>query len=213
MGKHEILHWWFIRHAKIAEIDAYGNATKGKFIGQMDVTCDTPPTNALAWLVAQRPAYDRLIHSHLKRAQQTTEFLMAQGLTVGTQHIEPAFAEQNFGDWQGMDYNTHYQQYPEFWQNVTHNRPPNGESFADLQKNVVQAMQSYYQQYDTQHLLVVAHAGSIRAAIAACQHEDLTSALNYQIAHLSLTHLTMQQTTQGYELHAININMKENNDE
>lgn len=212
MSAHHILDWWFIRHAEIVDMDAQGNPTKGIFIGQMDVDCKAPKTEQLTWLMAQLPQCDMLVTSPLKRAKQTAKFLTAQGLSVAKQHVEPAFAEQDFGNWQGMDYQAHYEEFPEFWDNIADNRPPNGISFADLQQNVAQAMQSYYHQQDYQNLLVVAHAGSIRAALASCAGKNLNAALNYQIDHLSLTHLTMQQTSDGYDLQAIHINMGADNE-
>ncbi len=193
------LHWWLIRHAPILSIDESGHSTAGKFIGQLDIGCESFYPQTLKWLIHALPNKALLIDSGLKRSKQTAETLTDAGLTYAAYEENPAFAEQNFGDWQGMDYDEHYQKYRTYWDNVIDNKPPDGESFSDLCTRVNKAMMNYYyganlyQHGVSQHIIVIGHSGSIRAMIASTLNETMESALSYELAPFSLSHFIMSQ--------------------
>ena len=189
------LHYWLVRHAPINAFDEYGMPTTNRFIGQLDIACDLFDEKKLKWLIAKLPADASLLTSHLLRAKQTTDRLIDAGLKISERHEDSAFAEQNFGDWQGMDYDSHYQHHRDYWHDVINNIPPNGENFKQVCQRVNHTMMLHFSKTNGhQHIIIIAHAGSIRAAIADCQQQTPATSLQYNIAPLSLTHLHFYQT-------------------
>ncbi|MCH9844264.1 MAG: histidine phosphatase family protein [Alphaproteobacteria bacterium] len=209
------LHYWLVRHAPINAFDDNGMPTNNRFIGQLDIACDLCDAKTLKWLVNALPQQASLLTSHLQRAKQTADKLLDAGLQVTHRSENSAFAEQNFGDWQGMDYDSHYQYHRDYWHDVINNIPPNGESFGQVCQRVNQAMLHYYNQASAhQHIIIIAHAGSIRAAISGCNQQTPAATLQYNIAPLSLTHLHFYQKNDNMIKQAITINARyENNDD
>ncbi|MCH9844371.1 MAG: histidine phosphatase family protein [Alphaproteobacteria bacterium] len=241
------LHYWLVRHAPINAFDDNGIPTDNRFIGQLDIACDLCDADAIKWLIGALPQQASLLTSHLQRAKKTADKLLDAGLQVTHRSENSAFAEQNFGDWQGMDYDSHYQYHRDYWHDVINNIPPNGESFEQLCQRVNQAMMHCYNQANThqpnkkqngkkqngkkqngkkqngkkqnsenqnsenqnsenQNIIIIGHAGSIRAAIADCNQQTPESTLQYNIAPLSLTHLHFYQKDDSVIKEVITIN-------
>ena len=201
------LHYWLVRHAPINAFDEYGMPTANRFIGQLDIACDLFDEEKLDWLIGTLPQNSLLLTSHLQRTKKTADRLIEKGLNIAERVIDKAFAEQNFGDWQGMDYDSHYQHHRDYWHDVINNIPPNGENFEQVCQRVNQAMMRYFIEANGhQHIIIIAHAGSIRAAIADCQQQTPASSLQYNIAPLSLTHLHFYQKNDKIVKQAITIN-------
>ncbi|MCH9851932.1 MAG: histidine phosphatase family protein [Alphaproteobacteria bacterium] len=204
------LHYWLVRHAPINAFDDNGMPTNNRFIGQLDIDCDLVDAEAIKWLVSALPKQALLLTSHLRRSHQTADKLIDAGLQITARSENQAFAEQNFGDWQGMDYDSHYQYHQNYWHDVINNIPPNGESFGQLCQRVTQAMMYYYNQThqpsEKQNIIIIAHAGSIRAAIADCHQQTPASVLQSNITPLSLTHLHFYQENNSMVKQAVTIN-------
>ena len=208
------LHYWLVRHAPINAFDEDGMPTDNRFIGQLDIACDLFDAEKLSWLITTLPQQTLLLTSHLQRTHQTANKLIDAGLIITDRIEDSAFAEQNFGDWQGIDYDSHYQYHRDYWSDVINNIPPNGESFGQVCQRVNHAMIHHYTQAGAhQHIIIIAHAGSIRAAIAGCNSETPTTSLQYNIAPLSLTHLHFHQTNNDDVVkEAIIINAEKSNE-
>ena len=107
----------------------------------------------------------------LRRTRQTAEALFAAGAPLPAElREEPDFLEQHFGSWQGLTYDelavlrdgaAH-----RFWHAPAVERPPGGESFADVVARVASAVRRISPAAAGRDLVVVAHGGSIRAALA-----------------------------------------------
>ena len=164
--------WWLLRHAPI-EKHFNGGATAGKFIGQSDVNCEIPEPTFLQNLILRLPENALIITSDLKRTQQTADALIAAGLKSTENFIEPKFAEQNFGIWEGISYDSQYQTAPEFWHDPINSCPPEGESFADVIQRTQQAVNFYCEKYPNRDIILITHAGIIRAFSAITQMKSL----------------------------------------
>ena len=164
--------WWLLRHAPIEKYFD-GSTTAGKFIGQTNVGCEIPETVFLQNLILRLPENALIITSDLKRTQQTADALIAAGLKIAERFIEADFAEQNFGIWEGISYDSQYQTAPEFWHDPINSRPPEGESFADLIKRTQQAVNFYCEKYPSQNIILITHAGIIRAFLAITRMKSL----------------------------------------
>ena len=164
--------WGLLRHAPIEKYFG-GSETAGKFIGQSDVGCDIPETVFLQNLILRLPENALIITSDLKRTHKTADALIAAGLNIAERFIEPKFGEQNFGIWEGISYDSQYQTAPEFWHDPINSCPPEGESFADLVKRTQDAVNFYCQKYPNRDIILITHAGIIRAFSAITQMKSL----------------------------------------
>jgi alpha-ribazole phosphatase len=160
--------WWWLRHAPSA-------VGAGVCVGSSDVDCLDPDPDTLGRASALIPDDALCLTSPRLRAQRT--FAALRGFAhAGT---EPAFAEQDFGAWEGQL----YEHIDTDWSSPTTLCPPGGESFTD----VVARVHAAIDRIEGPELLVVAHAGPIRAAVAKALDLTPERALAVQIQPLSLT--------------------------
>jgi len=166
---------WLIRHAPVG-------GPPGMIPGT-DAPADVSDAAALLRLRQQLPARHAAISSPVRRARETA---VALGLLVSS---DPAFGEQDFGDWTGR---THEEirrgseaVHDEFWRAPASNRPPGGESFVEQIARVRAGIEAL----PAGDVIIVAHAGTIRAALALALELSPERALRFAIDPLSLTRL------------------------
>jgi len=94
---------------------------------------------------------------------------------LGDQHNIPVtvmdnFKEVGFGNWEGKTREQlkaeRLQEYEAFYRDPVSNRPERAEALQDFIQRVTDTYQSVIENFSGQHLLIVAHAGVIRAIIA-----------------------------------------------
>lgn len=182
MAEAGIVRWWWVRHAPVA-------GPPGFISGQRDVACDLADTKALAALAQRLPTGARWVTSHLSRAKDTAAHLHPDS----TPTIEPLFAEQDFGDWAGLSWDSvaTLDGAAAFWDAPATTAPPNGESFADVCRRVAGAIERRNAELITSggDIVAVAHAGPIRAALALALALPAERALALDVANLSLSRL------------------------
>jgi alpha-ribazole phosphatase len=105
--------------------------------------------------------------SDLRRAVETAEPAAAlMGLSI---ECSAAFREANYGSWEGLTVDEIAARYPEeyaLWRSDSaRHRPPDGESLEALQERVMTALEELLEQHGGETLCVVAHGGSVRAAV------------------------------------------------
>ena len=183
--------FWLIRHAIVAE-----NA-RAVLYGTMDV-----PLCAES-LVAQADSY-RLLANTLPRAAQwivtplsrthrTADAIFAAGYTARETTIEPGMMEQNLGEWQGLphaDLPPRLRQPAHaFWPLSGQERPPGGESMADVILRVGATLERLAVRHLGDDVVIVSHGGAIRAAVAHALSIAADTALHLSVQNLSLTRL------------------------
>lgn len=192
--------WWLVRHAPVP-------CPHSRIHGQLDVACDTSDEEDFRQLVARVPSYATLVESGLMRCRQTAGALEAAGLVLPPPLIEPDLAEQNFGRWQGKSWmELEAAKDPDleaFWQDPAHNRPPDGESFADVCARVARVMERLTREAAGRDVLAVVHAGTIRAALAMALKLDPAQALSFAVQPLSLTRI--DGTPEGWRVECVNV--------
>jgi len=179
--------WWWVRHAPVP-VSVHG----GRIYGANDVPCDTSDAATFAGLARVLPRDAVLVTSNLMRTTMTAEATRAAGLSLPEAIVEPAFAEQNFGDWTGMTYDEVYDELGArhaFWLAPAHNTPPGGESFADLVERVRDGIVRLTREHRGRDIAAFAHGGSIRAAIGVALAIDPEQALGFDIHNCSVTRL------------------------
>ncbi len=117
--------------------------------------------------VGENCVWDQLVSSPLQRCH-------AFALALGEKHglpvsVEQDFREVGFGSWEGRSPMAIQQQAPEeyaaFYADPVNNRPPGAEDLLDFGRRVARAMEHTASTHAGKRVLVVAHAGVIRAAL------------------------------------------------
>jgi alpha-ribazole phosphatase len=166
---------WLIRHAPV-------EGPRGVIHG-LDAPADVSDSGALQRLRLQLPNPHVAICSPARRARETAAAL---GLVAV---VDASFSEQDFGRWTGQTHEEIQRNsgsaYDEFWRAPAASRPPGGESFADQIARVRIGIDAL----PAGDVIIVAHAGTIRAALALALEIEPGSALRFVIDPLSLTRL------------------------
>jgi alpha-ribazole phosphatase len=136
---------------------------------------------------------DNIVSSPLRRCRDFAESLASDHRL--TLQIETGMQECDFGEWDGIKFDEHSQQWPLmtlFWQDPNHNTPPQGESLDTFHNRVVTSWQTLCKQHKGQNNLLVCHGGVIRQILAHILPTDWRSGEWYsqlQIGHASLTRI------------------------
>ena len=154
--------WWWVRHAPVVGVD-------GVIYGSNDVDCDVSNVSHFESLSQTLPEGAVWVTSHLTRAKRTARAIADAGLEMPDPVIEENLAEQNFGDWQGLSWDkmaeTDPKNYAAFWADPTANRPPGGESFADVIERTRSVIDRLCAEHRGRDIVAVVHGGTIRAAL------------------------------------------------
>ncbi len=182
-----ITRWWWVRHAPVTVMN-------GRIYGQDDPPADCDDATLFATLAQLLPADAVWITSQLQRTHQTAAAIAAAGpLTLPQALVEPDFAEQHFGEWQGLTNEELRQrrngELNRFWLAPAHEAPPGGESFLAVIDRVAAGMARLTEAHRGRDIVAVAHGGSIRAALAVALGIEAERALAFTIDNCSLTRL------------------------
>ena len=136
-----------------------------------------------------------LFSSPLKRAQQTAEILFPERKII----VEPRLRELNFGQWEGLQYNEIIEKYGSFyneWVNDPFNsRPPQGESFLDLQKRCMSFLKFVLKDFKHKKIGIISHAGPIRIMLLNFYRKNKESFWDIPVDHLSIHRLKFERET------------------
>lgn len=188
----EVTRWWFVRHAPVVD------APLGKLSGQADIAADVSNHAAFSALAAKLPRGAVWLTSHLQRTHQTAEALFAAGAERVEPLVDPDFAEQAFGAWTSLTWAEIGAMddalTKAFWEAPDITAPPlsteyPSESAADVCVRVASRMENLTLDYAGRDIVCVAHAGSIRAAVALALGLTANQALALDVKNTSLTRL------------------------
>jgi alpha-ribazole phosphatase/probable phosphoglycerate mutase len=154
---------WLVRHA-------LPDGVEGRCYGRYDARLSAEGIGQAREL-AQRMAHEplsQIYSSTLRRALETAQIL-AEPHRLPVQRLDE-FIEIHFGDFEGLTYEEIQTRYPDIFR-LWMERPaetkfPNGESFSDLRKRVLGALESLLERHRKESFVVVSHAGVIRLIIA-----------------------------------------------
>jgi broad specificity phosphatase PhoE len=192
----EPTRFWLLRHALVEQ-----NARLFLY-GTMDVLLCPEQRVAEDWLyraiAARLPRPATWAVTPLQRTRQTAEALFAAGYPRQTPHVVPALIEQDLGDWQGLPHaelpaRLANPAHP-FWPLAGDERPPGGESMQDVIARVGPAMEHLARANAGGDVVIVAHGGAIRAAVAHAMGVAADPVLHLAVQNLSLTRLERHDT-------------------
>ena len=108
-------------------------------------------------------------------------------------HFDPRLMEVGFGAWEGHTADELRQADPEqltrFYHDPVRHRPPGAEPLADFVARVGQAFADVLATHAGRHVLVVCHAGVIRAVVAQVLQAPLSALYRLQVDSAGLTRI------------------------
>lgn len=181
--------WWWIRHAPVP--------SGGRIYGQSDLPADCSDSETFRALAPLLPDRALWVTSHLQRTHQTAAAIREhppQDVALSDpQLVEPALAEQSFGEWQGL---THEElarhrngAWHRFWLTPATEAPPGGESFIQLMERVAEVIERLSRDHAGRDIVAVTHGGTIRAALALALALEPEKALALAVDNCSLTQI------------------------
>ena len=196
--------FWLIRHALVEE-----NA-RAFLYGIMDV--ELCPYTLEAQVAHYRALAGALPHdaawyvTPLSRTRRTAQAIMRGGYGEVSLAVEPGLIEQNMGGWQGL---AHADLPPllsapahPFWPLSGTERPPGGESMAEVINRVGEAMERLAVAHADQDVVIVSHGGAIRAAVAHALAISADNALHLSVQNISVTR--MERVAEGWRVVCVN---------
>ena len=180
-----ITRWWWVRHAPVRE-------DNGCIYGQKDLGCDTSDRvvfDAVGKILPRNAAW---YASTLKRTHQTADAIFAAGFPkpASMPHIKD-FAEQHLGEWQGMNRADFLASRPagSHWFAAIDEAAPGGESFMDLYNRTRGGIDRINAEHPGRDVVVVAHGGTIKAAVGLALGGLPDKGLQFDIDNCSVTRL------------------------
>lgn len=177
--------WWWIRHAPVPN--------SVRIYGQSDVDCDCSSAEVFAALARELPRDAVWLTSNLVRTRQTAAAILSAMEHAAEPAAVPEFAEQHLGDWQGQVRAEFFARRPPsrhpFWFAPADERPPGGESFAEVCARVAPAIERLSAEHAGRNIVAVAHGGSIKAALGHALGLDADAVLAFVVDNCSLTRI------------------------
>lgn len=158
--------------------------------------------------VRGKAPWQHLISSPMQRCQEFARVLSnEQDISLS---IEYDFREVGFGTWEGKTREQLLadspQEYEDFYRDPVNCRPPGAEALDSFMQRVSDAYLEQLQQHSGKHILIIAHAGVMRAIIGQTL---LTSALGlYRIKIYNAGIARLQHDQQGGQLLQLNARLR-----
>ncbi|QOJ20577.1 MAG: histidine phosphatase family protein [Gammaproteobacteria bacterium] len=148
--------------------------------------------------------WNRIITSPLQRCQ-------AFAFALGERHgidvaIESRFKEVGFGAWEGLSHDEikigRVAEYQAFLRDPVNRRPDGAEPLEDFMQRVGCAYEEVIERHRGSHVLIVAHAGVLRAIIARTVHASPSGLYRIKISNGGITRI--RETAEGGVLELLN---------
>lgn len=139
--------------------------------------------------VGEHPPWQRIVTSPLKRCSAFAEALADKhGLPLAS---ESRFREVGLGSWEGLSpaeiTARDADQFEAFYRDPCRNRPPGAEPLETFGQRVAEAFEAVLGAHPGEHILVVAHAGVIRAALGHVLRSEPVNWYRTRIDNAALT--------------------------
>lgn len=182
-AKRHQMRFVFVRHGVAADVD-------GRCIGHTDVPLS--PAGALAvHQLEVGGAVHKMVSSDLARAAETARILSAK--MDAAPIFDERLREMNFGEWDGRSWSDIEQsdgaRFSVWMERWTTEAAPGGETVQALAHRVASWLDEQLadDQLHGETIVVVAHAGSIRAAICLLTNAPIASMFDIAVEHACAT--------------------------
>ena len=180
-----ITRFWWVRHGPTRNPD-------GLVCGRLDLPFLAIPDQSSMWLAGVLPAAGAWVTTPLKRTMGTAQAILRASASNISAIAIPELLEQSFGQWEGQPAEAVYGAMgpdDSFWHAADGGTPPGGESFAQVMARTAEAIDDLADRYSGCDVVVVGHAGPIRAAVAVALDLAPRVALRLSVEPLSVTRL------------------------
>lgn len=152
--------------------------------------------------VGEYDQWKQIITSPLQRCQAFAHALGERhGIPVA---VEPRFKEVGFGAWEGLSHDEvkigRAAEYQAFLKDPANHRPQGAEPLDDFIRRVSLAYQEAIERHHSSHLLIVAHAGVMRALIAETIRAPAIGLYRIKISNGGITRIRHTATGSVLEL-------------
>lgn len=150
----------------------------------------------------QRP-WQHIISSPMRRCSAFAEALAEEcALELS---IDDRFREVGFGRWEGLSpdeiISANPKDYEAFYRDPCRNRPAGAETLEDFGQRVAQGLEDALSDHQGQQVLIVAHAGVIRAALGYILHVDPVAWYRTRIDNAAFTRFRSGRYGNKLEFH------------
>jgi len=153
--------------------------------------------------VGERPPWQKIVSSPMRRCSAFAEALADK---CGPDfRIDDRFREVGFGRWEGFSpdeiISRNPQEYAAFYRDPVRNRPAGAEALEDFGQRVAQALENVLSDYPAEHVLIVAHAGVVRAALGYILNADPVAWYRTRIDNAAFTRFRHDRYGSKLEFH------------
>ena len=139
--------------------------------------------------------WQQVVSSPLQRCLDFSESL---ALDVA---VAADLAEISFGDWDGQSFKAVSEQnkvlFDSFWRDPIANTPPNAEPMLVFCERVQAAFWQAIEDFQGQHLLMVAHGGVIRAVLQHVLKSDVQALTCYEVPYACISRIKVYHDESG----------------
>lgn len=186
-------------HYTVTTIDLlrHGECEGGDvYRGSLDVPLSTTGWQQMRDRAGDFSGWQRIVSSPLQRCVGFASELAGRH-AVPLQSVA-AFREVHFGDWEGRaiadvwrEQGNHVRR---FFADPVNAAPPNGEPLRDFEQRVQAGWQQLIRDYRGEHLLLVAHGGTIRVLLAQVLAMPLERIANLEVPYASASRIRIHHS-------------------
>ncbi|NNJ93945.1 MAG: histidine phosphatase family protein [Halobacteria archaeon] len=174
------------------ELLRHGEPVGGsRFRGQVDDPLSERGWQQMQAALAGRHDWHQIVSSPLQRCHAFATRLAEQHAIPLA--VEERFAEVGFGEWEGKSRSELEQQIPgqvtRFYHDPVANRPPGAEPLDVFVARVSAGFEQLLERYPGRSVLVIAHAGVIRAILSSVLSMPPVAMYRIHVANAGLTRL------------------------
>lgn len=162
----------------------------------LDETGKRQAERLAAFLARSHPEIALVASSDLPRALDTAKAIVAtEPFTELSVRVDPAWRERNFGEFQGLDSSTFFEEYPEYsvldhGADGAKRTPEGGESYAEFDARVRDAWTDFVETLSVDAACLVAHSNVIRQIRAHVEGMGYSEAItDIDVANCSVTEI------------------------
>ncbi|MFV2060013.1 MAG: histidine phosphatase family protein [Gammaproteobacteria bacterium] len=123
--------------------------------------------------------------------------------------IEDNLKEVGFGNWEGRTQdeikNTNLDEYQQFYLDPVNNRPVGAEPLLEFFTRVVEVYEKIIKTHKGERILIVTHAGVIRAIITHILKAELSSMYRIKVFNAGITRIVHTKDNSILERHGVNL--------
>jgi alpha-ribazole phosphatase len=187
-GEHQVTTIDLLRHGECEGGHVYR--------GSLDLPLSETGWQQLRSKVGDFSEWTRIVSSPLQRCARFAEEL-------GERHalplaIDGAFSEVHFGDWEGRaiadvwrEQGSHVRR---FFADPVNAAPPNGEPLHEFEHRVLEGWNALLRDNRGEHVLLVAHGGTIRVLLAQVLAMPLTRIANLDVPYASASRIRIHHS-------------------